>query len=212
MIKVVAKKLMRRMHRQVYSSRLNSLTATILPHFRNGDRVLDVGCGTGALGRTLMDSPDCPVGVEVLGLESVKRGGEAIPVTPYDGRTIPFRDETFDVVLLADVLHHEPEPHRLLEECVRVTRRLLLIKDHKLDGFLAWHRIALLDWAANAPYGVPCLYRYNSPAQWAESHRRHGLKVVRELTSMRLYLPVYNAVFGGRLQYMAVLKKERTVA
>ena len=126
--------------------------------------------------------------------------------------TIPFADETFDVVLLADVLHHDPEPHRLLEECVRLTRRILLIKDHKVDGFLAWHRIALLDWAANAPYGVPCLYRYNSPAQWAELHRRHGLKVVREFTSMRLYLPVYDALFGGRLQYMAVLKKERSVA
>ena len=147
----------------------------------------------------------------MLGLESVRRGGEAIPVTPYDGRTIPFADETFDVVLLADVLHHDPEPHRLLEECIRLTRRILLIKDHKVDGFLAWHRIAPR-LGGECPLWGALPVPVQLPAQWAESHRRHGLKVVRQFTSMRLYPPVYDAVFGGRLQYLAILEKERSVA
>ena len=198
--------LMRKMHASVYASRLRELVRLITPNLRTGDRVLDVGCGTGQLGRALLDHPGCPAGVTVVGAERVRRGGEAIEVFEFDGRTLPHPDRAFDVVVLADVLHHEAEPGRLVAECARVARRLLIVKDHKLDGPLAWPRIALMDWAANAPHGVPCLYRYNTAGQWHELHQRHGLNVEQEIRSMRLYPPMYNWLFGNRLQYLAVLR------
>ena len=198
--------LMKRLHGPVYESRIRELVKQIVPSLRPGDRVLDVGCGFGALGRAILDSPDCPKGVQVQGLERVKRGGEAIPVDVYDGVAFPYSDKSFDAVILADVLHHERDPDHLIDECARVSRRIVIIKDHQRKGLLAQQRIALVDWAANAPYGVPCLYRYNTPAQWAESHGRHGLSVERELSSMRLYPPFYNLFFGGGLQYMVFLR------
>ena len=198
--------LMKRLHGPVYEARLRELVGRIVPHLRAGDRVLDVGCGGGALGRALMDAPGRPPGVEVEGLERARRGDEAIPVTAYDGGVIPFEAGAFDVVLLADVLHHEADPDRLIVECARVARRLLIIKDHKVEGPLAWPRISLMDWAANAPHGVRCLYRYNTREGWAESHRRHGLEVEAEATSLRLYPAPYRWIFGGRLQYLAVLR------
>jgi hypothetical protein len=63
-----------------------------------------------------------------------------------------------------------------------------------------------MDCAANAPYGVPCLYRYNTKDQWRAARERQGLRVVEELNSMRLYPPGWNLVFGGRLQYLGVLE------
>ncbi len=198
--------LLKKLHGPVYESRLRELVRRVVPHLRDGDHVLDVGCGGGAQGRAILKSPDCPPGVNILGLEAVRRGSEAIPVQEYDGRTIPFPDGSFDVVLLADVLHHEADPHRLIAECVRVSRRHVIIKDHKIDGPLAWPRIALMDWAANAPYGVPCLYRYNTLRQWEALRRAHGLEIEEELRQMRLYPQPYDAVFGGRLQYLAVLR------
>jgi len=197
---------MRRLHEPVYRARTAELLRQILPELLPSDRVLDVGCGSGALGNALQNDPAAPNGLHVEGLERVRRGGEAIPVTEYDGITIPLEDRSFDVVMLLDVLHHESDPDRLIRECRRVARRLLVIKDHQRSGPLAWPRIALMDWAANAPYGVPCLYRYNSRKEWAESHRRLRLHPRRELHSMRLYPPFYNVWFGGRLQYFAVLE------
>ena len=123
-----------------------------------------------------------------------------------DGRTIPMEDGAYDVVILADVLHHEDDPDRLLAECVRVSRRLLIVKDHQEAGPLAHARISLIDWAANAPYGVRCLYRYNTPAGWEDLWRRLGLRVVEERRAMDLYPPVVNLAFGRRLQYLAVLE------
>jgi ubiquinone/menaquinone biosynthesis C-methylase UbiE len=125
---------------------------------------------------------------------------------------MPYDDNAFDVVIVADVLHHEEDPDALIAECMRTARRLLIIKDHQRRGVLSQQRISLIDWAANAPYGVRCLYRYNTRRQWRESHERHGLDLDEEHSSMRLYPPVVNLLFGGSLQYMAVLRVPMTDA
>lgn len=198
------------MHAPVYESRLRELVRQIVPQLRAGDHVLDVGCGSGALGQAILQAPARPAGLRVEGLERARRGNELISVTEYDGATIPLSDASVDVVILADVLHHEVDPHRLLGECARICRRLLVVKDHQLAGPLAQQRIALIDWAANAPFGVPCLYRYNTRGQWHEWFQKHGLAIERELASMHLYPPPYNLLFGRRLQYMAFLKVDQS--
>lgn len=193
------------MHRPVYESRERALVAAITPHLKPGDRVLDVGCGTGALGGALLAGPHRPDGLVVEGLERRARGGEPIRVHEYDGVRAPFPDKAFDVVIVADVLHHEEHPDRLLAECVRLSRRLLIIKDHQVAGPLAQQRISFIDWAANAPYGVVCLYRYNSPSQWDDTVKRHGLTPVEQRRTMNLYPVFVNWVFGRRLHYFGVL-------
>jgi SAM-dependent methyltransferase len=207
----VVSKLMKRLHAPVYAFRERELVRRIAEHLKPGDHVLDVGCGFGSLGYALQSSPACP-DVRVTGLERNRRGQELIPVEAYDGKVIPHGPRSFDIVILADVLHHEPEPLALISECVRVSRRLLIIKDHKLDGPLAQQRISLLDWAANSPHGVPCLFRYNTLSEWREWHRRIGLVVAQELESMRLYPQPYEAFLGGRLHYFAVLEVAHEIA
>lgn len=203
---------MHALHRPVYESRLRELVRRIVPHLREGDSVLDVGCGVGTLGKALLDAPGRPGGVEVRGLERVRRGGEPIEVLGYDGGAIPLADGSCDVVIVADVLHHEEDFDRLLGECVRVSSRLVIVKDHAVAGPLAQQRISLIDWAANAPYGVPCLYRYNTINEWRAVHARFGLEPIEELTRMNLYPPIVNLLFGRRLQYFTVLRSAEGAA
>ena len=193
--------LLRSLHRPIYSHRQNVLVHMIGPHLKPGDRVLDAGCGFGHLGRALMDAfPD----VRVEGVENVRREGELIPVTAYEGARMPWDDGVFDVVILADVLHHDVNPQRLLAEAVRVSRRLVIIKDHLREGFLAQKRISFLDWAANAGYQVPCTYRYNNLAEWRQAITGVGSKFVEERTSINVYPPPFNTFLGGGLHYWAV--------
>lgn len=198
--------LMTAVHAPIYRARLRELVRRIIPHLREGDRVLDVGCGVGTLGSALLDSPDRPEGLVVEGLERVRRGGEPITVHAYDGGKIPFPDGAYDVVIVADVLHHERHPERLLDECIRVSGRLLVVKDHQVQGPLAQSRISLIDWAANAPHGVPCLYRYNTPEQWRRTWSDRGLGVIEHAAAINLYPSFVNLLFGRRLQYMAIVE------
>ncbi len=120
--------LMKRLHQPIYASRLRALVPLMTAHLRENDQVLDVGCGAGSLGRAIMESPNCPARVTVTGLEVEKRDGEPfIFVTNYDGEHFPFPENAFDMVILADVLHHADDPHRLIRESLRVARRGLLI-------------------------------------------------------------------------------------
>lgn len=193
------------LHRPIYQRRLEVLTHELVGALRPGDKVLDVGCGNGTLGQAVLSHTSCPQGVVVEGLERVKRGGEPIVVHEYDGIRMPMADKTFDVVIIADVLHHEEEPLRLLKECARVSRRLVIIKDHRISGPISRLFVCLMDWAANAPYGVPCLYRYNTLPQWQAFTAQAGLVTRRELRSMSLYPAGWNLIFGRRKQYMAFL-------
>jgi SAM-dependent methyltransferase len=208
-VKQILDRLFIRLHGPVYRKRISVLTGMITPYLRAQDRVLDIGCGNGVLGAALMTHALCPDDVTVHGLERTKRGGEAIPVEAYDGVTIPYEDNAFDVVIIADVLHHEPNPDRLIAEAARVAQRLLIIKDHKRDGLLAQQRIGLMDWAANTAYGVPCLFRYNTLAQWRETCQSHGLTSAGECTRINLYPPPYSWVFTSRLQYLAALETDQ---
>ena len=98
-----------------------------------GERVLDVGCGTGAATRTLAQSvaPNGRVtGIDPSGaLLKITREladkaglGTLIELKEGDCRALPFADASFDAVLAATALSHVAGPEIALAEMVRVTR------------------------------------------------------------------------------------------
>lgn len=200
-----ARSLLRSLHAPVYAHRQEVLLGLIAPHLQPGFRVLDIGCGFGHMGQAIMKARP---GTTVEGLERARRPGELIKITAYDGTRIPWDDGTFQAVILADVLHHEHDPHHLLRESVRVSGKFIIIKDHLREGFLAWPRISFLDWAANAGYQVPCTFRYNNLPQWREAIGSLSVRVHEELTTLDIYPPVLNGLFGRGLHYFTVLEKK----
>lgn len=90
-----------------------------------GARVLDLGCGDGALLELLQRERGCSgYGVEIDDanvLACVRRGVNVIQLNLEDGLAL-FNDQAFDVVLQIDTLQHLRNAQTMLRETARVGR------------------------------------------------------------------------------------------
>ena len=180
---------------KVLSSALSSL---IPPQAR----VLDIGCGDGKLDRFILrQRPDA----SIEGIDVLVRPKAQIPVRRFDGVTIPYPDSSFDAAMFIDVLHHTPDPLAILREARRVAR-VILIKDHFRNGFLADSTLRLMDWVSNARHGVALPYNYFSQWQWSDAFAELGLNVREIKTSLRLYPPPASWLFDRKLHFVARLE------
>lgn len=90
-----------------------------------GDRVLDVGAGTGVSTAELGRSGAYAVGADLsVGmLEAGRRVRPATPLLAGDALALPFRDGTFDAVTTSFALRNVVDTDGALRELARVTRR-----------------------------------------------------------------------------------------
>ena len=89
-----------------------------------GKRVLDVGCGAGALARSLAARGARVTGVDP-NTEALAVAREAVPAGTFraaGAEALPFADASFDGAVFLNSLHHVPKPvmHCALGEAARV--------------------------------------------------------------------------------------------
>lgn len=96
---------------------------------RSGERVLDVGCGTGAFEQRVVDSgaDNEIVGVDLsenmLARARAKLADHSqISFRQADVHDLPFEDATFDVIVSASTFHYFDAPEQALDEMARVLR------------------------------------------------------------------------------------------
>jgi len=169
--------------------------------------LLDVGCGDGLLTARLAEMrPD----LKVRGTDVLVRPKTAIEVTPFDGVTLPEADQSFDTVLLVDVLHHAEDPAALLTEAARVARHHLVIKDHRLRGLFASPTLRFMDRIGNARFDVALPHHYWTEEQWRIAFRELRLQVESMTESIGLYPAPLSWFFDRNLHFIARLGLDRS--
>lgn len=188
----------------IYQHRVNALSLKLATLIRPGQKVLDVGSGDGEVAIRIKKKID----IDVIGIDVVARSTNQIPITMYDGKKIPFDDESFNVVMVCDVLHHTEQPLECLAEIVRVSDSHIVIKDHLCENYWSYLILRFMDWVGNAHIGVSLPYNYYSRSQWEEAFKELNLSVVKWDEDIQLYRQPLQFVFGRRLHFVALLKKE----
>jgi hypothetical protein len=140
-----------------------------------GRRLLDVGCGNGALVRLLAREGGHPVGLDPQEAQIARaRGAEAVGPERYVvglGERLPFADASFDIVLFFNALHHVPVPVMgpALEEAGRVLRTEGLLA--VLEPLAAGSHFALMQ-----PVEDETAVRAQAEAAMAQAERSGSLR------------------------------------
>jgi SAM-dependent methyltransferase len=144
-------------------SLLLSAIEQVAPEARG--RLLDVGCGDKPYERLFRPYVREYVGVEYeatfrkTSAQSRAKGPDVV----YDGKTLPFEDQSFDTVMSIQVLEHTPEPGHLIAEMARVL---------KPDGVLI--------------LGAPFSFRLHEEPHDYFRYTPHGLRVLCDQAGLRI--------------------------
>ena len=159
---------------RVYEHRARWAARILIPWVRPGDRVLDIGAGDCRVDVVLKAKIAC----EVTPVDILDYNRTNLPLTIFDGKRLPFADDSFDVGLFLFVLHHVEDVDACLAEARRVCRRhVIAFEDLNVTwwdrrtfrGFHIW-----LDWAEK----IDKPFREWTPSQWTDLATRTGLREV----------------------------------
>jgi ubiquinone/menaquinone biosynthesis C-methylase UbiE len=105
-----------------YHRVLDDLEMQVVTPFARGQRVLEVGCGTGLILGRLATNAASAWGLDVSpGMLGAARA-RGLQVVLGSATSLPFADASFDLVCSFKVLAHVPDIARALTEIARVTR------------------------------------------------------------------------------------------
>jgi len=138
--------------------------------------ILSVGCGTGFIEKYIASKNRK---IKIKGIDVLIPKKVYIKVKKYNGRKIPFKSNSFDVVMFLDVLHHTDNIKELMSEAKRVTKKTILIKDHyyntKFDHFL----LRIADYIGNKGLGINLIYNYLKESEWRLLIKQLNLKIIK---------------------------------
>jgi SAM-dependent methyltransferase len=117
-----------------HGGKLDVVDHLIRPHLKAGSRLLEIGCGAGNLLLRAMVPGSFPVAVDVARpslnfvrtrLHAAASGPQAVArfaCIEAIGEKLPFADDSFECVLLSEVIEHLHEPDAAVREASRVLR------------------------------------------------------------------------------------------
>ena len=207
-------------HSNRISKLAHSLGETInteFPDETNSIRALDVGCGDLSLAESIKAAhPRIEwVYTDIHELPADLRDSRRWSnYKQFDGKSLPFDEGSFDVVLFSDVLHHcMDNAATLLSEALRVGKRVV-VKDHLEYGQISRQMLRLMDFIGNYGYGVEIPKSYFTKESFRETYVSAGASLSGLNVGLDLYsgFPVIRNVIQKKWQFVAVLQKSGSLS
>lgn len=163
--------------RLIMRMRARAKANLVRPFLGDARDILDFGAAEGFVAEALVQGSDFRAElIDVIDLNESR-----LPHRIYDGRTLPYRDDSFDAVISVYTMHHVENPEQSLQEVSRVARRRVVLVESTFRH--AWqHRLLrFLDRAANRLRSGGRMseesLQFRSVPEWLALFERLGLSV-----------------------------------
>lgn len=177
----------------------------LLPYLKKSENVLDFGCGDLSLSKSLKAvSPTLQItGVDVA---DFKNKNKNIKFILYDGKTLPFKNNSFDVVISFYVFHHCDDVIASLRECLRVGKRVVIIESVYRHPFETPF-MKFMDWIYNRfkSESIPLSFQFFSHKDWMRIFIKSNLKVISSKKIKQIFLPSFLPI---GISYLFEIKKK----
>lgn len=202
----VPKNTLRKVYNKLDGQEAEKRLDFIKSHLLGVQSVLDVGAGSGRFGKLLADK----CGIKVEGVDVVDYLDSPIPFHVYDGKKLPFPDNSFDTVITLFVLHHCSFQEELFTEMVRVAKKKIIILEDCYETlpqhlFTLWndyHTNILQGWikvikglAKPDITKMPMPLTQRSVDGWKRFFRSYPVKLLSVDTRHANYKPLMKASF-----------------
>lgn len=132
------------------------------PFLRSEQHIVEIGAGNGLVAQMLHTA----TGANFELLDVVDYNTSKLPLHLYDGKKLPFADNSFDLAMLVFVLHHNPDPRPVMQEALRVARHGVLVIENDTRGVVKKPVTRLIDSTEHLRRGVPPCYFTKSADEW----------------------------------------------
>lgn len=126
-------------------NRAQRIAEFVAPWIEKGWKVLDFGAGNMLIAQKIQNITQA----KISGVDVLDDNVTDLPFSLYDGHHIPLPDKSVDVTYAISVFHHIDEAEKLIAECLRVTKKRLIIHE---DVFYNWFELQVtkgLDFTLN---------------------------------------------------------------
>lgn len=182
-------------------------------HLQDSRPCVDIGCGDMQIAEIIGHALPTTTW-KCLDLYSApETGGKWSKYETFDGRQIKYKDDSFNLSLLVDVLHHSNDAPALLREAARISS-FVIIKDHFKYGLYSGMMLRAMDWFGNWGYDVKSPGKYFTQHAFRGLCDACGLEIVELNVGMDLYekLKAVRVFLRPEWHFIAVLKRKESPA
>lgn len=169
-------------------NRAKIIASQVTPHPRDiREKTIDYGAGDGQVTQILHDR----LGLDIEGVDVrlYKAPNVTVPIKLFDGSHAEVEDGAYEAGLLTNVLHHEKNNEKILDELDRIVRRKVVILETVPVGEIEddmekdKNRTFMNDYLYNRLFhnaDVPVAGTYETPKKWIDRFTQHGWKLNNE--------------------------------
>ena len=180
-----------RIFSKIYELAAQKMCRDCQKFIKKGDRILDLGCGSGIVAKTFQDFFQ----VKIIGVDVKDNRVVPVDFKVIDGKNLPFPENSFDIVLINYVLHHSKDQISLLKESKRVCKNKIIIYEDLPEGVISKLLCKIHGISFNKFFKIENPAFFKTSEEWHTTFENLGLKTIFEKNVSCILNPVKKKLF-----------------